>query len=98
MTDNQLAELLTLRVYVGHSGERYWTNSDSQLHRVYGPAVIWPNGDCDWYRNGAYHRTDGPALDSPSGDAVMWYLDGQQLTQAQWSQRIGDMENKNAGG
>lgn len=36
---------------------------NGKLHRVYGPAVEWLNGDNEWWINGRMHRLNGPAND-----------------------------------
>ena len=35
---------------------------DGKMHRTDGPAVIFSNGDEDWYINDKLHRSDGPAM------------------------------------
>lgn len=47
---------------VTNNGTEHWKNSKGQDHREGGPAVIYPNGDEEWYLNGLLHREDGPAL------------------------------------
>ena len=37
-------------------------NDNENLHREDGPAIIWDNGDKEWYVNGKCHRIDGPAI------------------------------------
>jgi hypothetical protein len=32
-----------------------------KLHRIGGPAVIYPSGEYSYYKNGLVHREDGPA-------------------------------------
>lgn len=33
-------------------GTKLWYNKDRQLHRIDGPAVIWPDGYVTWWLNG----------------------------------------------
>lgn len=48
--------------------------NDSGFHRTDGPAMLYPDGREEWYRNGVFHREDGPAI---CGGAVQaWYRDG----------------------
>lgn len=47
----------------------------TQLHRVGGPAIIWPDGSRFWYRNGRPHRDDGPAIEWADGTSE-WYRNG----------------------
>ncbi len=44
-------------------------------HRLDGPAVIYPNGDEYWYKDGLWHRDDGPAIVYANGK-VRWFLEG----------------------
>jgi hypothetical protein len=39
-----------------------WHDDYGQYHRVNGPAVIWSNGDEEYYCHGKRHRVDGPAV------------------------------------
>ena len=50
-------------------------NNHGQLHRDDGPAVIYPNGKQEWYRNGARHRDNGPA-DIHHDGTQYWYRNG----------------------
>ena len=48
---------------------------DDNLHRLYGPAIEWSNGDKEWYQNGLCHRIDGPAIEWVNGHKA-WYQNG----------------------
>jgi hypothetical protein len=37
------------------------------LHRVDGPALIYPNGTKEYYQDGQLHRMDGPAIEHADG-------------------------------
>lgn len=50
---------------------------NGRLHRVSQPAVIWADGQKEWWYRGDYHRTDGPAIEHPDG-SVCWYLFGKR--------------------
>jgi len=41
------------------------------------------NGTRVWLKNGETHRDNGPAVEWPSG-CVAWYLNGNNLTFADW--------------
>lgn len=56
------------------NGTQEWCQN-GQLHRLDGPAVIWPGGEA-WYQNGQMHRVDGPA-EIRYGAYESWYLNGQ---------------------
>ena len=46
------------------------------LHREYGPAVEYDNGEKHWYKNGKRHRENGPACEYASGDKI-WCKNGK---------------------
>ena len=62
-----LAEELTLRREVDNNHNISYFNSDNQLHRVNGPALIYTNGAKYWYQYNLLHRLDGPAVEFNSG-------------------------------
>jgi hypothetical protein len=64
-------------------GDRYWLNSEGQLHREDGPAVECADGSRAWYLNDQLHREDGPALEWANGYRE-WWLKGEELTWADW--------------
>lgn len=53
-----------------------WTLK-GKLHRIGGPAVIWPSGTKYWYFNGDLHRENGPAVEMIVGTKE-WYIKGQR--------------------
>ena len=61
MSEDAVFELLTLGCRVDSEGSLCYYNAQGQLHRVHGPAVIYPDGDREWLQNGRMHRLDGPA-------------------------------------
>lgn len=50
-------------------------HKDGRLHRVDGPAIIFPDGGTQWYQNGRLHRIGGPAIETASG-FKMWFEHG----------------------
>ena len=58
--------------------EEWYLNN--QLHRVNGPAVVYPNGTECWYLHGQLHRVNGPAIIDADGSEY-WYLYDKLLTQ-----------------
>lgn len=58
-----------------------YRNSEDQLHREDGPAIIFDNGSKHWYINGNPHRSDGPAIINYSNSTgqVMyeWWVNGR---------------------
>ena len=59
------------------NGRIEFKNKDGRLHRKNGPAVIWDDGDKEWFLNGEHHRADGPALILGKGYKE-WFLNGTQ--------------------
>lgn len=50
---------------------------DGYLHRLNGPAVIFPDGYKAWYVNGEQHSiNDKPAVIRPDGE-LAWYVNGE---------------------
>ena len=76
LSDDALAELLTLTMEVGQWGSTVYRNQLGQRHRILGPAVINSSGYNAWYVEGQLHRTDGPAIIYPGGD-MYWYQNDQ---------------------
>jgi hypothetical protein len=44
-----------------------WGDEKGRYHREDGPAVIFDNGDQEWYLHGLQHRTGGPAIEKANG-------------------------------
>jgi len=63
---------------IAKNGTKQWFNSQGQLHREDGPAVIWPNGGKFWFKNGLSHREDGPADEYGNGKKH-WYIEGKRI-------------------
>lgn len=75
MQYDRLIEHLSYTIETDRIGTTRYRNRDGQLHRIDGPAVIYPSGSVSWYRDGALHRTDGPAVIYRDGDKL-WYRNG----------------------
>lgn len=84
--DQVLAELLTLRIVVDSFGNQSYWNSDNKLHRVYGPAFVYPSGGKEWYQDGKRHRIDGPAVEFASGYTAH-YVNGEYLEHGEFQRR-----------
>lgn len=57
-------------------GNKYWVNSQKQLHRIDGPACEFTTGNKFWYIENILHRSDGPAREFVSG-VKEWWVDGR---------------------
>lgn len=86
MTDESLAELLSLTREVDSRGTITYRNAQGFRHRIHGPAVIKLDGSEFWFRAGNLHRDDGPALTDPGGSPG-WYLSGFRYSESEWRLR-----------
>ena len=75
-----------VRVELGVDGETRFLDKLNRLHRVSGPAIVWPSGRREWWERGYRHRPDGPAIEHPDGTCE-WFsfdlrhrLDGPAVT------------------
>ena len=59
------------RVY-NRSGTVRWYDDEGLLHRVDGPASVWPHGTQYWFCHGRFHFVHGPALVWTNG-CLRWY-------------------------
>ena len=53
-----------------------WCDIRGELHRLDGPAVIYDNGEIQWWVDGKLHRLDGPAIEQTNGQKE-WWVDGE---------------------
>jgi hypothetical protein len=65
--------------------KEWWLNG--RLHRVNGPAIEHVNGVKEWWLNGKRHRVDGPAIEWADSGPNEWYLNGQELSEAEFNAR-----------
>ena len=72
-------------------GYRAWYQNDL-LHRVGGPAVEYSGGYRAWYQNGLQHRLDGAAVEDVLTGSYGWYINGEELTKAEWQHAVACME------
>lgn len=49
-----------------------------RLHRLDGPAVVWPGSSREWFVNDVRHRADGPAVEREDGTGEYW-VNGERL-------------------
>jgi hypothetical protein len=59
--------------FTDDDGTQFWYNAEGWLHREDGPAVIWTDGDEEWYQDGLLHRMDGPAVIHSTGEQ-QWFV------------------------
>jgi hypothetical protein len=65
-----------------------WRLANGTLHREFGPAITYENGNFKWFYHGEIHREDGPAIsevDKVSGEInLYYYLDGKCLREVEY--------------
>ena len=87
MSPDALIEALSGSVITQPDGVVVYLNAEGKPHRTAGPAIVYPDGNQRWCRNGVYHRTDGPAIVYPNGMRA-WYLNGVAMVEDEHSRRI----------
>lgn len=58
-------------------GEVRYFDRHNRLHRADGPAVVWPDGTTEWWRDGFRHRVGGPAIEY-AGRGVEYWFEGRR--------------------
>ena len=70
------------------NGSKFWYWYQNGLrHRTDGPAIELADGTKFWYQNGKLHRIDGAAVEW-AGGSKEWHINGEELTEAEFNQRI----------
>jgi hypothetical protein len=59
-----------------------WHGEGSLPHREDGPAIVFPNGDREWWIEGELHRDSGPAVMRADGSCE-WWLNGRPWPEGQ---------------
>ena len=77
MTPDALFEELSSIVETDEFGTVMYLNAAGRRHRLHGPAVIYANGNCYWYRDGLLHRDNAPAVVYHNG-SLLWYRNGKR--------------------
>lgn len=52
---------------------------DGLIHRVGGPAKIWPDGSKAWLERGLLHHMNGPALLLLNQNRIEWWIAGEWI-------------------
>ena len=87
MSEQEVFDALKYHIVVDCHGNRFYYNSNGEFHRIDGPAVECPDNSKYWYQYGHLHRTDGAAVELSIGDK-WWFINGVQLTEAEFNQAI----------
>ena len=70
-------------------GAKCWYRN-GKLHREDGPAIEYAGRSKVWIQNSRRHRMDGPAVEYTNG-RKMWFINGEELTEAEFNQRVKDV-------
>lgn len=79
-------------------GIKWWFNDKNQVHRLDGPAIIYPNGTKRWYQNGLLHRLDGPAVEyfsGTDGHHTKWWIRGEHYTEEGFNKKVKEINEIN---
>jgi hypothetical protein len=72
----RIEKSIPLLLDVGTDNERIeWRKPNQEIHREFGPAVVFKNGEKKWYQNGKLHRLGQPAHIKPDGSSF-WFIEG----------------------
>jgi len=69
---------------IGVDGVIEWRDENGELHRVGGPARVFPSGREEWFRHGRLDRAGGPAVIHapaaiyPDGRRI-WFIEGEKI-------------------
>ena len=64
------------------NGDEYWELPNGKMHREVGPAIVYLDGDKEWWINGKLHREDGPAVKQKNVEN--WYLNDVEYTEEEF--------------
>ena len=53
-------------------GVQIWRNAKGEFNRASGPAVVWPSGHREWWKDGKLSRKNGPAVERVNGNNEFW--------------------------
>lgn len=54
-------------------------DEDDNSHKPNGPAIMWDNGDWDWYLYNQWHRYYGPQTNPEFCLSEEWWLHGEKV-------------------
>ena len=68
-------------------------------HREDGPAIIYENGNQDWWLNGLQHRESGPSDEYTNGDKFWFYKDklygtDDDFTNTTWINKVQELKRE----
>jgi hypothetical protein len=73
---------MTSTLYRFTTHAEYRDLSTGKVHRPDGPAIVWANGDHEYFIMGKRHRIDGPAIEHADGFYRSWYINDRVLRTA----------------
>lgn len=69
----------TITLYISQFGSKFW-HYGFDFDRAHHPAIVYIDGQQEWYKHGKRHRTDGPAVLFTDGKGEYW-VDDQKLSE-----------------
>jgi len=66
----------TLTVETNENGTIIHRNADGDFHNPHGPAIVYSDGEKEYYINGKLHNENGPAIVCANGDKL-YYINGK---------------------
>ena len=87
-------EELSLKREVNGLGTVRYFNSEGELHRNFGPAMVTSKGSYHWFSNGKHHRVDGPARLWADGHRA-WYINGVKYLEEDYWKEVERLKNGN---
>ena len=66
----------TITLYISQFGSKFW-HYGFDFDRAHHPAIVYIDGQQEWYKHGKRHRTDGPAVEWSEG-TKFWYHNGKR--------------------
>lgn len=78
---------------ISFDGSEYWYQND-QLHRIGEPAVTTADGGKQYWKRNKRHREDGPAVILANQGGFQWWINGKQITEKEFNERLKRKEIK----
>ena len=69
----------TITLYISQFGSKFW-HYGFDFDRAHHPAIVYIDGQQEWYKHGKRHRTDGPAILHIDGRVEYW-INGRRLNE-----------------
>lgn len=79
-SDGGILKLLTKNPsQTNYNPTSIYYNSKKKYHRLDGPAIIYKDYFCSWFKNNKRHRIGGPAICNRSFDEFSWWINNKEV-------------------